>query len=101
MNPVITHYGSFKSKNMFRKRCVGYTHFEPSSFVVVDGPDAAVLVNYHHFPLVVTSSFGAKDGCIFRPGKCAAAVVFRYIVASPFHETRCCIVALASFDFSR
>jgi hypothetical protein len=85
-NPHITQRGVFKGKNMFRKRCVENTHGELSSIVVVDVPDAAVLVNNHDFPFVVTSSFGAKDGCLFSPGKCAAAVVFRYEVASPFHE---------------
>jgi hypothetical protein len=99
-NPRITQRGSFKSKNMFRKRRVEYTHGEPSSLVVVDGPDVAVLVNHHHFPFGVTSLFGTKDSRGFRPGKCAAAVVFRYEVVSPFHETRRCIVSLASNDGS-
>ena len=99
-NPRIPQRGAFKSKNMFRRRLVEYTHGEPSSFMVVDGPDAAVLVNYHHCPFVVTSLFGAKDGRGFSPGKCAAAVVFREEVVSPLHETRRCIVALASNDGS-
>ena len=100
-NPCIPQRGVFKSKNMFRRRLVEYTHGEPSSFVVVDGPDAAVLVNYHHFPFVVrTLLFGAKDGRGFSPGKCAAAVVFREEVVSPLHETRRCIVALTSNDGS-
>ena len=100
-NPRIPQRGAFKSKNMFRRRLVEYTHGEPSSFMVVDGPDAAVLVNYHHFPFVVrTLLFGAKDGRGFSPGKCAAAVVFREEVVSPLHETRRCIVALASNDGS-
>ena len=99
-NPRIAQRGVFKSKNMFRKRLVEYTHGEPSSFVVVDGPDAAVLVNHHHFPFGVTSLFGTKDSRGFRPGKCAAAAMFRYEVVSPFHETRRCIVALASNDGS-
>ena len=63
---------------------------------VVDGPDAAALVDRHHLAFVVAaSSFGATDGCELSAAHRAQVLVFCDKVAVPLQKPRRCIVALA------
>ena len=97
-DPLVTQSGVFKSQNFFlQRRAEIYAHAVLAAVHVVDGPDAAALVDRRHLAFAVAApSFGVTDGCLLIPPHRAPVLVFCYEVAVPLHQPRRCIVALAS-----
>ena len=80
-----------------KRRAEVYAHAVLAAIHVVDGPDAAALVDRHHLAFVVASlSFGVTEGCVTSVAHCAPVLVFCDKVAVPLQKPRRCIVVLAS-----